>query len=307
MTEHEHLPVLLEESIAGLAIRPGGRYIDGTLGLGGHAERILEASSPDGRLLGIDVDPNALTRAQARLSRFGDRAQVIKGNFRRLGRLSAESGFADVDGILLDLGVSSLQLSAGGRGFSFQHDAPLDMRMDPTLDRTAADLVNDLRCTDLAELLHHYGEEPSAVRIARAIVRRRPFRTTAELAGAIEVAAPRRGARLHPATRTFQALRIAVNDELESLKQALDASLGLLRSGGRLAVISFHSLEDRIVKGFFREESRDCLCPPQLPVCICSHKAALRLVQASAVNASPAEVAANPRSRSAHLRVAARI
>jgi len=302
-----HTPVLVEECLEALAVRPGESYIDATIGLGGHAERILLANAPNGRLLGIDADPGAIRRSAERLSRYGDRVVLVSGNFREIGGIAASRGFTGSAGLLFDLGMSSLQLSEAGRGFSFQFPAPLDMRMDPGLERTAADLVNELHEGDLVTLLQRYGEEPAARHIARALVRRRPFRTTIELAAAIEAAAPRRGARTHPATRTFQALRIAVNDELGSLEQALAASLTLLRTGGRLAAISFHSLEDRIVKDFIRSESRDCICPPALPLCTCSHRAALRSLRKSVIRPSFAETAANSRSRSARLRIAERV
>lgn len=303
----EHEPVLVPEVIAGLELRPGDAAIDGTVGLGGHAEAILRASGPTGRLLGIDADPQALAVAGERLRPFGARAVLVQGNFRNLERLAQTHDFEHTDGLLLDLGVSSLQLSAAGRGFSFQYEAPLDMRMDPGSERTAADLVNELSESELADLLFQYGEEPQARRVARAIVRRRPLHTTTELSGAVRDAIGRPGMRINPATRTFQALRIAVNRELESLSQALTASLRLLRSGGRLVVISFHSLEDRLVKEFLREESRGCICPPALPVCSCSHRASLRTISRRPITPSPAEVAANPRSRSAKLRVAERL
>ena len=300
----EHVPVLLPEVIAGLDVSPGDVIIDGTVGLGGHAEAILRASAPDGRLLGLDVDPLALGRARERLHPFGERVVLARGNFAGLEQTAAAHGFAAVDGLLLDLGVSSLQLGAGGRGFSFQHEAALDMRMDPSLNRTAADFVNGLSEAELAGLLFQYGEEPRARRIAGAIVRGRPLSTTTALATVVRAACGGSGARMNPATRTFQALRIAVNGELERLPLALAASLRLLRPGGRLAVISFHSLEDRIVKQFLREQSTDCICPPTLPVCACSHRATLRVVTHRAITPSTREIAVNSRSRSARLRVA---
>jgi 16S rRNA (cytosine1402-N4)-methyltransferase len=306
-SDFEHQSVLLKETMAALAPRPGGCYIDATVGLGGHAEWLLEASSPDGRLLGLDADPDSLERAAERLARFGPRAQLIHGNFRDLASLASDAGFGRVDGVLFDLGVSSFQLGPTGRGFSFQYDAPLDMRLDPALDQTAADLVNELGVEELAHLFRRFGEEPEAGRIARAIAQRRPISTTRQLADAVGAVLARRGARIHPATRTFQALRIAVNDELGALPLALTASVGLLRPSGRLAVIAFHSLEDRIVKEVLRSESRDCLCPPRLPICVCGHRATLRLVRGIAETPSADERAANPRSRSARLRVAERI
>jgi 16S rRNA (cytosine1402-N4)-methyltransferase len=303
----EHISVLLNECVAALDVRNSASYIDATIGLGGHAERILESNAPNGRLLGIDVDPEAIARSRNRLSRFGDRVTLARGNFRELSNIAARRGFSDIAGILFDLGVSSRQLGEAGRGFSFQHAAPLDMRMDPELERTAADIVNESDEAELALMLFRYGEEPAARQIARAIVRERPFTTTTELAAVIEAIRGRRGARIHPATRTFQALRIAVNDELGSLKIGLQAAIELLGRGGRIGVISFHSLEDRIVKDLLRSESRGCICPPSAPICVCSHEATLRLVQKSVIRPSASEIASNPRSRSARLRVAERL
>ncbi len=298
-----HVPVLLETVLAYLAPHPGGWYIDATVGGGGHAEAILAASAPDGRLLGIDADPDALGRSHRRLHRFGHRVVLVQGNFDQLAYIARRHGFVPADGILMDLGVSTDQLGDPARGFSFLLEGPLDMRMDPSRPRTAADLVNTLSEDELAQLIRTYGEEKHARRIARAIVRARPITTTTQLADLIAQVVPRRpGQRLHPATRTFQALRIAVNDELGALERALPQALDVLRPGGRLVVISFHSLEDRIVKRFFQQEARDCICPPRQPVCVCGHKARVRLLTRKPVTPSPEEVAANPRSRSARLR-----
>lgn len=303
LTPSQHVPVLLEAVLAYLQPHPGGTYIDATVGGGGHAEAILEASAPDGRLLGMDTDPDALRRAQRRLHRFGHRVVLVRGNFGNLAAIARRRGFEPADGILMDLGVSADQLADPKRGFSFQLEGPLDMRMDPSLPRTAADLVNGLAEEELARVIRTYGEERFARRIARAIVRSRPVRTTKELADIIERVVPRRpGQRLHPATRTFQALRIAVNDELGALERALPQALEILRPGGRLVVISFHSLEDRIVKQFFHREARDCICPPRQPICVCGHKARVRILTRKPVTPSPEEVARNPRSRSARLR-----
>ena len=309
-----HIPVLYQEALAGLQIRPGGRYIDGTVGGGGHAHGILMGSASDGELLGIDADPMAVASAGERLAEFGRRVTLVQGNFVDLEEIALERGFGPVDGVLLDLGFSSLQLEAAGRGFSFQLDGPLDMRFDPSTGSghrpsqttTAADLVNDLSLEELASILFRYGEEPRSRRIARAIVVERPINTTGELATLVERTVGRRG-RLHPATRTFQALRIATNEELECLAEALPQALRLLASGGRLAVISFHSLEDRLVKQFFRREARNCLCPPEVPICVCSHRATLGIVTKKPIRPSAEEAAANPRSRSAKLRVAYRL
>ncbi len=308
-----HIPVLLQETLTALNVRAGGRYVDGTVGLGGHAAAILEAAQPDGRLLGIDRDPEALAIAAQRLARFGDAVVLARGAFADIEATCRAHGFVPVDGVLLDLGVSSIQLDRPGRGFSFQRDEPLDMRMDPDGPVTAADIVNEYDEQQLAALIYEYGEEHRSRRIARAIVERRPLHTTGELARIVEAAVGRgrRGARpsarrpIHPATLTFQALRIAVNDELGQLSAALEAAHGLLAvPGGRLVVISFHSLEDRAVKEYFRLHARDCICPPRQPVCTCDHRATLREVSRRVQMASEEEIAANPRSRSARLRVA---
>jgi 16S rRNA (cytosine1402-N4)-methyltransferase len=306
--EPGHVPVLLRETVDLLVTRPGARYIDGTTGLGGHAEAILEAGGPEARLLGIDADPDALVPARKRLARFGGRVWLVQGNFRDVGVIAAREGFVPAAGVLFDLGVSSLQLGPRGRGFAFRWDQPLDMRMDPGLPASAADIVNSYTEQELADLIYRYGEERRSRAIARAIVRARPIATTMQLARVVEQAVGGAGSRIHPATRTFQALRIAVNRELDALAAALGAAHDLLDApGGRLAVISYHSLEDRIVKEFIRRESRDCICPPGLPACVCGHRATLRPVTRGAVIPSPAEVAANPRARSARLRVAERL
>ncbi|NLF12961.1 MAG: 16S rRNA (cytosine(1402)-N(4))-methyltransferase RsmH [Anaerolineaceae bacterium] len=302
----EHVPVLYDEVLAGLKIRPGGSYLDGTLGAAGHAAGILQASSPDGTLLGLDADPEAVAFAQEMLRPFGDRARLRVANFRHVGAVARAEGLSDVDGILLDLGLSSRQLADAERGFSFSQEGPLDMRMDPNSRRTAASLVNSLPEEELADLLWRYGEEQRSRRIARAIVAARPVTTTAQLA-AIVARSAGRGQKIHPATRTFQALRIAVNDELQALADTLPQARDLLRPGGRLAIISFHSLEDRIVKQFFQRESRDCICPPELPVCACGHTATLMRVNRKPIRPAEDEVARNPRSRSARLRIAERL
>ncbi len=300
-----HIPVLVHAVLSWLRVRPGGVYVDGTVGGGGHGEAILEASSPDGRLLGLDRDPEALEVARARLARFGDRAVLRHGSFADLTSLAAD--FAPVDGVLLDLGLSSLQLADPERGFSFTLEGPLDMRFDPTEETpTAADLVNTLSVGELAEVLYRYGEERQARRIAEAIVAARPLHTTRELAQVVERVVGRRE-RIHPATRVFQALRIAVNRELEALEAVLPQALEVLKPGGRLVVISFHSLEDRIVKRFLQRESRDCVCPPEVPVCVCGHRAQVRVLTPRPVRPDEAEVAANPRARSARLRAAEKI
>lgn len=303
----EHTPVLYQNVLAALKPRSAGRYIDGTIGAGGHAQGLLEASSPAGVLLGLDRDPDALVIAQRTLERFRDRVFLRQSSYSAMPVLAAELGWAGVDGILLDLGLSSMQLADGERGFSFQHDGPLDMRFDPATAATAADLVNLLEEDELAKLLTRSGEEPRARQVARAIIAARPLRTTCELADVVAQAAGKSRSRVHPATRTFQALRIAVNHELEELQLGLQAALHLLNPGGRLAVIAFHSLEDRIVKQFMRRESRDCVCPPEQLVCNCGHIALLKLITKRPERASVDEIDQNPRSRSARLRVAERV
>ncbi len=301
-----HEPVMLRQAIEGLAVRPGGRYVDATIGPGGHARAILEAAGPGGRLLGIDADPQALTAAAERLRDFGDAVLLAHGNFRDIEALCEARRFVPVDGVLFDLGVSSLQLETPGRGFSFQRDEPLDMRMDPAGEVTAAEIVNGYGEAELAKLIREYGEERRSRAIARAVVARRPIRTTGELVNAVEQVVGRgRRRQIHPATLTFQALRIAVNQEIESLVVALPAARGLLNGvDSRLAVIAFHSLEDRAVKQYFRREASDCICPPRIPVCICEHCATLRLVTKRVRRPSADEVARNPRARSARMRVA---
>jgi 16S rRNA (cytosine1402-N4)-methyltransferase len=302
-----HVPVLYHQVLSALQPRAGGRHIDGTLGLGGHTVGILEDSSPDGQVLGLDRDQATLELAGARLSKYGDRVHLRHGSFADIQAIAADLGWSAVDGVLLDLGISSMQLADSQRGFSFRYDGPLDMRFDTTQSLTAAELVNETRQEELAGILARYGEEPRARRVARAIVAARPLSTTLELAEAVSrVAAYKRGG-IDPSTRTFQALRIAVNDELETLARGLEQAIGLLAPGGRLVVISFHSLEDRIVKRTFARESRDCICEPGLPICICDHQAHIRLLTRRPLRPDHAEVQANPRARSARLRVAERI
>jgi len=302
-----HVPVLFQAVLDGLQVRPGGRYIDATVGGGGHAVGILAASSPDGRLLGLDRDPAAVEIARARLAPYAERVMLVHSSFTHLEKQARIRRFVPVDGVLLDLGLSSLQLADPARGFAFGVDGPLDMRFDPAAGGpTAAMLVNRLSFEELAGLLYRYGEESQARRIARAIVAARPIHTTKELAAIIEREIGRRG-RIHPATRTFQALRIAVNDELAALEAVLPQAVGVLAPGGRLVVISFHSLEDRLVKRFMRRESRDCICPPEVPACVCDHRATLQVVTRKPVRPGADEIAANPRARSARLRVAERV
>jgi 16S rRNA (cytosine1402-N4)-methyltransferase len=310
----EHIPVLAGEVIEMLQPAPGSLQIDATLGGGGHTERILEASNPDGRLLGLDADGAAVARVADRLGpRFGDRLVVRQANFRDLAAVAPEAGFGAVDGALFDLGLSSFQLADEVRGFGIRTGGPLDMRFDAARGVPAAELLATLDVAELTALFRRYGEEPKAGRIARAIVdarRTAPIQTAEELAALIERLSPpnpRQPRRTHPATRVFQALRIAVNEELEALETGLAAAVDLLRPGGRLVVLSYHSLEDRIVKRFFAAERRGCVCPPHVPVCVCGHEPRLRLVTRRSLTPSAAEVIANPRARSARLRAAERL
>ncbi len=309
-----HIPVMLDEVMDWIAPRPGGRYLDATLGLGGHAGRIMELTSGGARLLGLDRDRQALDAARARLAPYGERVVTAHMSFRFFESALAEAGWDAVDGVIADLGVSSLQLDSAERGFSFVHDGPLDMRMDPDSGaEPAANIVNTASCERLKKLIWEYGEEPLAGRIARAVVAAREekkIETTLELARIVAAAYPARRralARNHPATRTFQALRIAVNRELEEIETFLGRVIDFLRPGGRVAVISFHSLEDRIVKRIFRRESADCLCPREYPVCRCGHARKLILPMRKPLVPGVGEMRRNSRSRSAKLRVAERV
>ena len=277
--------------------------------MAGHARQILERILPGGRLLGIDRDPAAVEVARAALEPYGAAATVVHGRFGELDRLAREVRVARPDLILFDFGISSAQLDAPERGFSFRSDGPLDMRMDPGGDVTAARIVNQYDEAEIERILRTYGEERWARRIAKFIVARRPLRTTRDLASAVEAAIPRQAwpRDIHVATRTFQGLRIAVNDELGEIEAGLKAALEILNPGGRMATISFHSLEDRLVKSFFIVESKDCICPPQQPVCTCGHRASLRIVTRRPVRPSAEEVDSNPRARSARLRVAKKL
>jgi 16S rRNA (cytosine1402-N4)-methyltransferase len=301
-----HIPVLLAESVKALAVEPGGRYVDCTVGSGGHAAAILEHSSPGGQLLGIDADPSALEAARERLQNYKESVLLVNDNFVNLQSICAKYKFSPVHGILLDLGLSSLQLASSGRGFSFQHDAPLDMRFSPSQKVSAADIVNTSSEAKLAQIIRTYGEESQSYRIAQGIVRERPVKTTLQLARLIEKTIGRRG-KIHPATKTFQALRIAVNHELEHLEAVLRQAIDLLGYEGRLVVISYQSLEDRIVKQFMQQEARGCICPPGTPVCICGHTPRLRLLNRKVITSTETEIRNNPRSRSAKLRAAERM
>ncbi|MBK8022076.1 MAG: 16S rRNA (cytosine(1402)-N(4))-methyltransferase RsmH [Chloroflexi bacterium] len=296
-----HIPVLLQPILEHLL--PAERAIDGTVGAGGHSAALLEHGA--GRVLAFDLDPTAIRLAGERLMPFGDRARIVHASYADM-RIGAERiGWGDgVDAILLDLGVSSMQFDTAERGFSFRADASLDMRFDAESGgASAADLINSLEQDELADLIFRYGEERESRRIARAIIAARPIATTGALAAVIQRAVPRYGDTIHPATRTFQALRIAVNDELGIIERVLPEAIDLLHPGGHLAVISFHSLEDRLVKEAFRLAATDCICPPKIPVCVCGHKASVELVTRKPIVADEAEIAHNPRSRSAKLRI----
>ncbi len=307
-----HRPVLLGEVVRALRPRPGSVLVDATVGAGGHAEALLDAVEGRGRVYGIDRDPRALAYATERLLHFGRQFVPVRGNHRDLVTLLNQAGCFAVDGIVADLGVSSLQLDDAERGFSFRADGPLDMRMDPESGQPAWRLLEELSEEEIGDIIRRYGEERQARRIARAIVRRResePFRTTRQLAELVaHVAGPRaRARRIHPATRTFQALRIAVNDELSGLGAFVDDAVSLLRPGGRLAVLAFHSLEDRQVKNAMRALAQRCICPPGLPVCGCGRENLVKLVTHRPIRPTESEVEENPRSRSARLRVVERL
>lgn len=306
-----HTPVLQDTVIDRLKPTADGVYVDGTVGLGGHAAAILEATAPGGRIIGIDLDAAALQTAQQRLRPFGERVILINGNFAEMDNLLEAHAISAVDGILLDIGVSSLQLDTPNRGFSFNHTAPLDMRMDTqTDDLTAMQVIRGSSREELAEIFRRYGEERFAKRIAQRIVQVRaetPITTTTELAEIVKQAVPHGRTKIHPATRVFQALRIHVNAELENLSRGLDTAVPLLKQGGHLCVITFHSLEDRIVKRFFRTRAQTCICPPKTPICICEHTATLEILTKRPICPEAAEVQHNPRARSAKLRVARKL
>lgn len=306
-----HMPVLLQESVDLIAPRPGGVYVDGTLGAGGHAAEILKRSAPDGVLIGLDQDSEAVERATAALAEYGRRAIIRQANYRDMPGVVEDLGYEGVDGVLLDLGISWFHIRTPERGFSFLLDGPLDMRMDTSRPQTAADLVNNLSRDELARIIREYGEERRAGTIAKAIERARargPITRTVQLAeivsGTFPPYPPR---RIHPATLTFQALRIAVNDELGALREGVSKIISLLKPGGRFAVISFHSLEDRVVKQAFAVLAKGCICPPKLPVCSCGKKPGLRILTNRPITAGPAELGKNPAARSAKLRAAEKL
>lgn len=303
-----HIPVLRDAVIAGLIPDvPIQRAIDGTLGAGGHTAALLDAGA--GEVLGLDRDPMAIEIASKNLAQYGERAHIVHASYTDMRDRAAALGWDKVDAILMDLGVSSMQLDTPERGFAFRHEGALDMRFDPTgADETAADLVNTLDADELADIFYQYGEERDSRRIARAVVKHRPYTTTKQLADVIEKAArhdPRE--KIHPATRAFQALRIAVNDELNVVASVIPTALDLLKPGGRVGIISFHSLEDRIVKEAFKLAATDCVCPPKIPICVCGHRASVKLITKKPIVADDAEIARNPRSRSAKLRIAEKL
>ncbi|MEP7135591.1 MAG: 16S rRNA (cytosine(1402)-N(4))-methyltransferase RsmH [Chloroflexota bacterium] len=307
MNDTPHQPVLYKEIIHALQPERGGRYVDGTVGAGGHARGLLEACAPDGQLLGLDVDPQALALARETLAPYEQRLHLAQASYTTLSMQLKNLQWDSVDGIVLDLGASSMQFDTPERGFSFQNDAPLDMRFGPHALQTAADIVNTFDERELADLIYEYGEDRDSRKIARAIVKARPLHTTRELVAVIEAVSPRRGDRVHPATKTFQALRIAVNDELTSVKTVLPQAVASLKSGGRLAVISFHSLEDRIVKDLFREQSKDLVNPPYEQLYQVERKAIIKEVTRKPIVPSEEEIKDNPRARSAKLRIAEKL
>ena len=303
-----HQPVLLMETVHQLVLQKGGVYVDGTTGEGGHSQAILQAERQVKTVLGIDWDSRCLEIAQSRLAGFADRFLPAHGNYADMAELAAVRGITQVKGVLLDLGFSSRQVETPGYGLSFQTDEPLDMRYDPNGDLTAEEIVNTYDERELGQLIRRYGEESRGINIARAIIKERPVMTTGQLASIVSGLLGRRpGQRVNPATKTFQALRIAVNHELPNVERGLDAAVGLLAGGGRLAVISYHSLEDRIIKSFFNWEASTCVCPPSLPVCVCGQTPRLKIINRRVIKPSKEEVQSNPRSRSAKLRVVQRI
>ena len=306
--EFHHISVLLEEAMTGLDLKPGGLYVDCTLGGAGHSGEILRRTAPDGHLVGLDQDPMALAVAKERLAKFGERVKLVQANFKQLSAVLQQLNIHQVDGVLYDLGVSSPQLDNPARGFSYMHDAPLDMRMNPDSPTSAKELVNSLTGDQLADIIKGYGEERWAQRIAQFIVEERKNKeisTTFELVEVIKKAIPA-GARRngpHPAKRTFQALRIAVNDELNILQQAFGQGVQALKPGGRLCVITFHSLEDRIAKEYFKHLATECVCPPELPVCTCKKRKEIKIITRKPILPSKLELEHNPRARSAKLRI----
>ncbi len=302
----EHTPVLYRQTVDFLRPISDGKYIDGTFGAGGHTRGILEASAPNGQVLAFDKDPEAIMFGMARMGEHEGRITAVNANYADMETIAPAHGFEKVDGILLDLGLSSRQLDDAQRGFSFMREGPLDMRFDSTQGETAADLINNLTESELADIIWRYGEERRSRKMARLIIANRPLFTTRQLAELIadKMSNPRR--RIHPATQLFQALRIAVNHELEAVERGIPAAINLLKPGGRIAVISFHSLEDRFVKRLFRNLAKDCICPPRQPICTCDVEPTLKQITRKPIQANEQEIKENPRSRSARLRAAER-
>ena len=307
MTEYSHKPVMTAEVLEGLMVRPGGAYIDATMGEGGHCAAILERCRPGGRVLGIDADPSVPSIAAQRLSGFGPLFQARVGNYADMEALAADAGISKAQGVLFDLGFSSRQIDDPARGFSLQADGPLDMRFDSAQTLTAEEIVNSWPEADIAQTIREFGEEPRARKIASAIVRSRPLRSTGALATIISKASGGGRRRIHPATRTFQALRIRVNRELDNLQKGLEGAVNLLAAGGRLVVITYHSLEAALVKSFLRREAGGCTCPPEQPECTCGRVRRMKRVTRKAIAPSPDEIHDNPRARSARLRVGERV
>ncbi|MCX8213752.1 MAG: 16S rRNA (cytosine(1402)-N(4))-methyltransferase RsmH [SAR202 cluster bacterium] len=303
-----HKPVMVLEVLEALGVASDGTYIDCTVGEGGHSEAILDAVNPTPRLLGFDLDTAALDTAKRRLERFWDRVTLVQGSYAGLRATADELGLSGISGVLMDLGLSSLQLGTDERGFSFARTGKLDMRFDGKQDLTAGTIVNTWSEQELADSIYQLGEERASRRIARAIVRARPLSSSTELAKVVAGAAGRtRQGKVHPATRTFQAIRMAVNGELENVQAGLAGAVEALQQGGKLVVISYHSLEDRLVKGFLRTEASQCICPPETPVCVCGHEPTIKLVRRRVIKPSDEEIEANPRARSARLRVAEKL
>lgn len=303
-----HTPVLESTAIEALQVRPEGTYIDCNLGQGGHASSILQAACPRPRLLGIDLDPEAVKASSRRLEQYNSQSILIQGNFANLDTYARDYGFLEADGVLFDLGLSSVQLENDYRGFSFRRKARLDMRFDTTQDLTAYQIINEYPEREIADLIFGLGEETKSRQIAHAIVSKRPIETTTDLAyligGIVKKSAH---SKIHPATKTFQAIRMAVNSEMDNLRCGIEKSVDVLKPGGRMVVISYHSLEDRLVKRIFQKESKDCICPVKYIECICNHKSSMKIINRRVIKPEPSEINNNPRSRSARMRVAERI
>ncbi|MQF84336.1 MAG: 16S rRNA (cytosine(1402)-N(4))-methyltransferase RsmH [SAR202 cluster bacterium] len=303
----QHIPVMVPEILKYLEVSSGGRYIDCTLGEGGHTKSLLEASNPGGEVLGIDADHEAIEVSKNRLEEYGERFIYDNSNFKNIKKIAMKSRFVPCHGILFDLGVSSLQLDKESRGFSFRRKAPLDMRFSINQTLTAQDVLNTFSESEISDILYQYGEERQSRKIAKLIIENRPLSNADELSDLIKKNIRQTNYKINPSTKTFQALRIYINEELNSLSQALEQSLEILEVGGRMAVISYHSLEDRIVKNFFKKESKYCICPPNIPKCDCGHFPKLKIITKKPVSPSQSEIEANKRSRSAKLRVVERI